>query len=117
MAYGLRQLFPRVEAALDSNPRLRLSALARSLCVERHTIERAVRQRSGITFRQLQTQVTLKKGLEFLLSEPSRSIKEISLMLGYKSAHAFSHFMKNACGTSPLAIRKGGAAGPPQAGF
>ena len=105
MSYCLKVLYERVEVALFASPRTSLSALAQQLRVERHTIERAVAHATGKTFRELQTRLTLAKALDLLAAEPNRPIKEIAFLLGYKSAGAFSRFVKKRCGRSPQAIR------------
>jgi len=105
MAYDRRLLFKRVEESLSSRPRTSISEIARQVKVDRHTIERAVRQVTGGSFRQLQQQALLGAALRLLAAEPGRSVKEISFLLGYGSPRAFSRFMRHTCGSPPTPIR------------
>ncbi len=105
MAYDLRGLSKQVEACLLSSPRVALTILAKQLKVECHTIERPVRRARGKSFRELQRRILLKKAINLLGLEPARSIKEIAFLLGFKSAQAFSHFIKRTHKSSPTQLR------------
>jgi AraC-like DNA-binding protein len=105
MAYDVRLLLQRIEENLATRPRMSLSEIARQLSVERHTIERSVRNRTGKTFRELQDEKLLAQALRLLNTEPTRSVKEISFQLGYRSPRAFCRFMRRAHGTSPTEAR------------
>ena len=90
MAYDLRLLAERVEAYLSASPRKLLRDVAAELGVDRHTVERAVRDRTGKTFRQLQREALAAEALKLLTSEPPRSVKEVCFLLGYRSSSGFS---------------------------
>ena len=107
MAYDLRLLVERVEACLSAAPRKPLCGVARELGVDRHTVERAVKQSKGKTFRQLQLELLVANALKLLTSEPPRSVKEVSFLLGYRSPSDFSRALRHGCGYSPTEIRKG----------
>lgn len=106
MSYDLVSLSQMVQGALIKTPRSRLSRLAQSLNVDRHTIERAVRTTTGKSFRQLQKEAVLAKSLELLKGEPTLSIKEIAFRVGFESPQGFHRFVKRACGRTPVAIRR-----------
>ena len=105
MAYDVHSLLQRVEESLATCPRISISELARQLEVERHTIERTVRKGTGRTFRELQAERLLAEALRLLKAEPSRSIKEVSFLLGYGSPRAFRRFMKRTHGKPPTEAR------------
>ncbi len=112
MAYDFGGLFGQIEACLLARPRIALATLAKQVGVERHTVEWAVREATGNSFRQVQAEIISKRAVELLRLEPSRSIKEIAFLLGYKSRRAFSRFFKQAYGSPPTEVRTGKRAKP-----
>src|SRR5487761_28644 len=105
MAYDLRLLLQRIDEHLTVRPRISISEMARQLKVERHTIERSVRMGSGRTFRELQAEKLLAEALRLLAADPTRSVKEVSFLLGYGAPRSFRRFIKQACGRSPKEVR------------
>ncbi len=105
MAYDHYALFDRVRAGLASDPHTSLSTISRRLGVERHTIERGVQRVARKTFRQLRAEGLAAKALNLFTLDPPRSIKEVSFLLGYKSACAFSRFIRRAFGATPTHVR------------
>jgi methylphosphotriester-DNA--protein-cysteine methyltransferase len=89
MGYNLIGLFGKVEARLSEDPGTRLFQLEKELRVDRHTIEKAVRRASGISFRDLQRRKLLAEVLR-LLSLPNMSLEEIAATLGYRSFDSLS---------------------------
>jgi AraC-like DNA-binding protein len=83
-----------------------LSGIAGELGVERHTVERAVREATGMTFRRFRTELIKGKAVEVLIHAPAVSIKETGFLMGFKSESAFSRFFKRACGTCPTMFRQ-----------
>lgn len=112
MAYDSRRLSRQVETCLLTRPRITLAALAQQLRVERHTVEWAVREATGNSFRRLQAKTISRRAVELMHLVPSLSIKEIAFLLGYKSRRAFSRFFKKAYGSTPTAVRVGKRAKP-----
>ncbi len=106
MAYDLRKLFRIINSYLLSSPRVSLQELSRRTGVERHTIEKAVRMATGMTFRELRNRMMLEEARRLLEDEPNRSIKEIAFMLNYRSQRAFSRFMRTMAGNSPSELRR-----------
>jgi two-component system, response regulator YesN len=106
MAYDWQGLFHVINNHLLSSAHLSLEDLSRRIRVERHTIEKAVKQATGLTFRKLRNQVMLEKAKALLKSEPNRSIKEIAFKLNYRSHRAFSRFVRTMGGYSPKEFRQ-----------
>ncbi|HEV8129828.1 MAG TPA: AraC family transcriptional regulator, partial [Acidobacteriota bacterium] len=91
MAYNKHSLFQNIHAFLSEEPRTSLSAIARALGVERHTIEKTVQSVKAMTFRQYQQQMLLAISTRLLLN-PRLQIKEIALSLGYQYPRDFARF-------------------------
>jgi two-component system response regulator YesN len=87
------------------NPRASLAHISGELQVERHTIERAVKDQKGKSFREYQQDILLVTSLRFLSSGPNRSIKEIAYSLGYQSPRSFCRFIKDKTGHTPTQLR------------
>jgi AraC-like DNA-binding protein len=108
MTYNLRRLMVELDIWLSHRPQIHLRELAEKLAVERHTIERAVREVAGTSFREYQKREVLKQALRLLTEGGGHSEKQIAFMLGYQSPDAFSRFIKAATGKTPTEIRRGG---------
>jgi methylphosphotriester-DNA--protein-cysteine methyltransferase len=107
MTYNRRMLLKEVDALVASTPRIRLSEIARSLGVDRHTIENAMRSTRRISFREYKRKKILQMA-HLMLDMPDVSIKEIGIKLGYASAASFSRFMQQLTGKSPSRLRSDG---------
>jgi two-component system, response regulator YesN len=105
MAYNLPGLFSQILPYLRSRPYGTLDEIAAHIHVERHTIEKAVKQATGKTFRELRTELLLLHATGMLNAESNQSIKEIAFKLGYQSQRSFSRFIRTAAGCSPKEIR------------
>ena len=105
MSYERRGLSERLEASIMQNPVKRLDAICKELRVDRHTALRALRQFSGMNFRELQRRAMVCKATGCLVGFPSLSLKEIATMVGYGSEATFSHFIKRALGVTPSEYR------------
>jgi AraC-like DNA-binding protein len=105
MAYDVTEIAKQVQRLIDARPRIALEEVARSLGVERHTIERAVRLELHSSFRVTQQRATLKKAQALLLRTPMLSVKEVAFALGYRSPQAFARFCRKLSGFSPAKLR------------
>ena len=105
MAYDLNGLFNRIHRSLRSTPYLSLHELSIRICVERHTIEKAVKKATGKTFREVRNDMLLEQARGLLDSNPNQSIKEVAFKLGYRSQRSFSRFIKSSVGCSPKQLR------------
>jgi methylphosphotriester-DNA--protein-cysteine methyltransferase len=109
MAYNHLQIFQKLDAILSSTPRSRLSDITHTLRVERHTIGKAVRESTGLSFRQYRDHKLLECSLRLLKHEGGLSEKEIAVKLGFSASPSFSRFVKRHCGQAPTLIRENGA--------
>jgi AraC family transcriptional regulator, transcriptional activator of pobA len=107
MTYNRRMLLKEVDALVTSTPRIRLSEVAQSLGVDRHTVQNVIRKTRRISFRTYQRKKLLEMA-HVMLNMPDVSIKEIGIKLGYSSAASFSRFMQQLTGKSPSQLRSSG---------
>ncbi len=107
MTYNRRMLLKEVDDLIASTPRIRLSEIARSLGVDRHTIENAMRSSRRTSFRDYRRKELLQMA-QVMLNRPDVSVKEIGIKLGYSSAASFSRFVQQSTGKSPSQLRKDG---------
>jgi len=84
---------------LNLKPECCLNELARKLGIDRHNIERAVKSELSIKFRQLKKRIRLERAVNLLKAR--HRVKQIALILGYRSLQAFSRFFKNQTGRAP----------------
>ena len=77
-----------------------LDAVARELGVSYSTLRRLFRQHSGMSLKQYQTGVRIRRACELLRSS-DKSVKAIAGYLGYNSAFHFSTQFRNATGLAP----------------
>jgi AraC family transcriptional activator of pobA len=105
MTYNRRALLKEVDDLVSSTPRIRLAEIARTLGVDRHTIENAMRSNRQISFREYRRKKLLQMA-RAMLNQPDVSVKEIGIKLGYASAASFSRFVQQSTGKSPSRLRK-----------
>src|SRR5881397_3722803 len=94
MAYDRRKLVADVEDQLYEKPRSLLDDISFALGVDRHAIQRAIRDLGKKSFRECQKQTTLRKAVDLLSHNRERADKQISIELGYRSPEAFSRFIR-----------------------
>jgi AraC family transcriptional regulator, transcriptional activator of pobA len=107
MTYNQRKLLKELDVLVSNTPRIRLSEIAQSLGVDRHTIENAMRTTRNTSFREYKRQELLQVAMA-MLNQPDVSVKEIGIKLGYSSAASFSRFVQQSTGKSPSQLRKDG---------
>ena len=107
MAYDLKGVVAVVEDELKKAPRTSLQGLSNQLRIERHTIEKAVRNQTGKSFRKLRDDIAFEIARSHLRSQPLRSIKEVPYQLGYHSPRAFARFIRRSSGEAPNKFRRG----------
>jgi transcriptional regulator GlxA family with amidase domain len=107
MTYNQRMLLKELDALVATTPRIRLSEIARTLNVDRHTIENAMRATRNTSFREYKRRELLQMALT-MLNQADISVKEIGIKLGYSSAASFSRFIQQSTGKSPSQLRKEG---------
>lgn len=106
MAYQLASLALAVNNRLENFPRTTLKAVANKYQVDRHTIEKAMRLTFSQSFRERQRDLLVRRAYHQLLTQPNKSIKEISYSLGFSSQSAFSRLIHRSYGKSPLQLRR-----------
>ena len=107
MAYDPELLLEAIDHKLASNPRDDLSSIADGAGASRRTIERAVRERTGMCFARYRELRLIDKALSLIVdSSVERSIKQVAIDLGYRSPAAFTRFIKSRTGKPPTAFRR-----------
>ncbi len=101
----LDKVFIRLDEALSQDPKARLKECSQTLGVTRHTVEKAVKATTGVSFREYQKQKILIEALRLLAEEGELSETEIAGRLGYKSAGAFERFIETETGSKPSDFR------------
>ncbi len=101
LAYNRAKMLSKIEACLDSYPAITLKQIATVSGVHRQTVERAIREAMGLTFREFREAVILRQALDLLRGNDGLSCKEIAFRLGYKSPAAFALFVKKVTGETP----------------
>lgn len=105
MAYDANRIFLQVVQQLEMTPSVSLAQLSSNLGIERHTIEKTVKNATGSTFREFRARALLKRACGLLTDQSNRSIKEVAFALGYRSQSSFSRFIRAATGYSAKELR------------
>lgn len=105
MAYDSHRIFLQVTQRLAVTPFMSLTQLSGDLDVERHTIAKAVKSATGLTFRDFRKSGLLKHARSLLKHESNRTIKEVAFALGYRSQGSLSRFVRTATGCSAKQLK------------
>ncbi len=105
MTYSPGAIVRELEILMIANPRIRISTIASLIGVGRHTIEKAVRARKQMSFREYQRRELLRKA-QLLLEDSGLSVREIGARLGYDTLSSFSRFLHRSTGRSPRQFRR-----------
>ena len=81
MTYNRRQLLKELDVLVSKTPRIRLSEIAHTLGVDRHTIENAMRSTRSISFREYKRNELLQMA-RTMLDQPNVSVKEVGITAG-----------------------------------
>jgi len=106
VAHDLIGVFEQAARVLEENPHRGLKPISEALGVERHTVERAFRLKTGKPFRSFRRELLLERSMWLLTSKRTAPIKEIAFLSGYQSERAFARFIREAFGCSPSELRK-----------
>jgi len=106
MAYNHGIIVVRLQKLLAENIQIGLLEASRKLGIERHTIEKALKEMTGSSFRNYRQRILLDEALRLLLQEVSLSTKEIAVHLGYGSGTAFARFVRKQTGCTPTELRQ-----------
>ncbi len=115
MVYYRDGLFSLIEQMLASEPAATEEDIADLLGVSRHTINRVVRNKTGLSFRAFRSQFLLTAAQKLLVERPNCSIKEIASSLGYSSEANFCRFFRLFNGCSPHDFRQSAPSDRPDA--
>ena len=105
MTYNQRKLLKELDTLIANTPSIHLSEIARTLGVDRHTIENAMRNTRHTSFREYRRTELLHMA-RVMLDRPDISVKEVGIRLGYSSPASFSRFVQQSTGKSPSQLRK-----------
>jgi AraC-like DNA-binding protein len=107
MVYDLHRIFLQVTQNIEMMPSISLMQLSNNLGIERHTIAKAIKNATGLSFRKFRTSVLLKHVRDLLKDESNRTIKEVAFAVGYRSQGSLSRFVRIATGHSAKAVKTG----------
>ncbi len=103
---GHSRLVDRAQRMLleSQNPQGGIRELAEELGVSYSTLRRVFREKAGMSLKQYQSEVRIRRACELLRSS-DRSIKEIAAHLGFSSTFHFSNQFSKATGQPPTRWR------------
>ena len=105
MSYSLEAIFVKLDTRLSEDPNARLSEFSQSLNIKQHTVQKAVREATGVSFREYQKQRILMETVRLLAEKGELSEGDIARRVGYKSADSLFNFVKLETGTNPNDFR------------
>lgn len=97
----------QIEEALARRPRLSLASFCREMKLSRHVAAQAIKEMKGISFRELQQELILKKAKE-MLSQPGVRVRNVARALGYRRAEDFCRFLRAKTSRTPSDLRREG---------
>jgi two-component system, response regulator YesN len=96
----------QIARATQTQPQIALAQAAALVGVDRHVVERAVRQETGCTYRRWRQALAIRRAA-VLLRCSRLPVKIIAYDLGYTSVQAFARAFRSVVGSSPLQYRRG----------
>jgi transcriptional regulator GlxA family with amidase domain len=105
MVYDPHKIFLKVTRQLEITPSISSTQLAKNLGIERHTMTKAVKNATGVTFREFRKGVLLKYAVSLLKDESNQTIKEVAFALGYRSQGSLCRFIRTATGRSAKELK------------
>jgi AraC-like DNA-binding protein len=95
-----------ISSLLTSNPHLTLKQIACLAGVDRHKIQREIRERHGCSFRALKNDIRLARACALLTEQhPKYCIKEIAAEIGI-TPNALSRLIKSMTGYCATELRR-----------
>lgn len=105
MSYDPRLAFEQIQQLFAADPRRSLLELSTTLALDRHTITRAVRAATGVTFEKWRERELYRLICDLLAEDTLRSIKEIAFRVGYSSPRALCRFVLRMSACTPTRLR------------
>jgi methylphosphotriester-DNA--protein-cysteine methyltransferase len=105
MSYSLEEIFVKLDSLLSENPNARLVEFSQSLNVTQDTVQAAVRDATGVSFREYQKQRILMETVRLLAEKGELSEGDIALRVGHKSPDSLFNMVELETGTNPDAFR------------
>jgi len=107
MTYSSLQVFSAIESVVAAKPSVHLSEVSKVIKVERHSIERSVREATGLSFRKYRQRKILVRAVNLLHTDnPIMDQKTIAFDLGYRSTGSLGRAIKRMTGMTPSQIRR-----------
>ncbi len=107
MAYDGKRLFAQIEHYLSRQNDWRLKTLAQEFHVDRRAIEKAVLLSKGCSFREYRKLKRMEHFNTLVQLRGDLSLKQIASSLGFRTAAAFSRFVRQMTGQTPSRQRNG----------
>jgi methylphosphotriester-DNA--protein-cysteine methyltransferase len=105
MSYSLEEIFIKLDTLLSKDPNARLVEFSQSINIKQHTVQKAVREATGVSFREYQKQRILMETVCLLAEKGELSEGDIALRVGFKSGESLFNFVKLETGTNPNDFR------------
>ena len=102
-------VFEQLTSVLTKEPHASLSRVSRLVGVNRHCLERLVRQIAGSTFREWRRRVCMIAAEAHL--RRGDSVKSVAIDAGYRSQRAFSRAFRATFGASPSQFKRSALGG------
>jgi len=83
---------------------LSLETIARQVGLSPHYVSKIFKERTGVNYIDYLTECRVEKAKE-LMRDPSLSLKEIAIDVGYRDPNYFSKVFRKVCGLSPSEYR------------
>jgi AraC-like DNA-binding protein len=106
MTYSDQNIIHKIENKILVRPQVKLQDIARSLNIERHRIEKAVRVCASMSYRDYRKMLLARRAVDLLVGDSELPEKALAGKLGYKSLSAFIRFIKSSTGHTPCQLRK-----------
>lgn len=106
MTYARNGLVARARMHIQQTPMIRLADVATSCGVSTAALRRAMRAETGVCLRDWQQAQGRSAAESMLMETASRSVKEVSGVLGFSSPQSFARWFRRQTGLSPSAFRE-----------
>jgi AraC-like DNA-binding protein len=106
MSYDHFALASKVKGRLQADPQAKLESVSRELALDRHTINRALVECFGVSFRTLKHQLVDERIEAVLHDGQVKSIKQSALEIGFTSAASLARRTRRTIGMTPIEVRK-----------